>query len=284
MIMLLWRTRGGPMDEYAAHTSLTHVPPTPSVTVVPASQSTTRDSRSAMMQLNHGDAGSHDDADSEVAESVPLCTQNQPAPDHGLEAAAHGAGLVLKHIHMPSQLHSLSLWKPVYTMLHLWRTTMQTVCGGVGKAGGGRIDDVWSGLQPSAQPLCASEEKTFTLIYLGASWCPPCMRFVNQMPELMEERLPRTVTSTVKADMDLAKPIFDFFGVEVIPTFIVLDNATLKSTSPTFAHGGGAGGEEASILAVMRRAELGRIQNSNMLTVSTFIEKHCCPLDLDCDF
>jgi thiol-disulfide isomerase/thioredoxin len=188
-----------------------------------------------------------------------------------------GGPLVVKEATSIDQVHSLTLFRPVYTLENLFRTLVRTVA-------------------PSFAAK-APGDKSRTVLYLGASWCPPCMRFVHEMPQFIRDDLPSSVVCTVKADMDLAKPIYDFFKVEIIPTFVVLDNEVLMrcndnlqqrgikvaEASPT----GGATSQSEylrSLQDAFSKAELARLQNSNRQLVSTFVSQHSQTLSFDEDF
>lgn len=189
--------------------------------------------------------------------------------------SAQGGPLVVKEATGVDQVHSLTLFRPVFTMEHLFRTLVRTVAPSFAARGTG--------------------EKSRTVLYLGASWCPPCMRFVREMPRFIREDLPSSVVCTLKADMDLAKPIYDYFKVEIIPTFVVLDNEVLMKCYETVqrqqssaASSGGGGASQSdyarAIQEAFSKAELGRLQNSNRQLVSTFISKHSQALSFDEDF
>ncbi|GET92554.1 hypothetical protein, conserved [Leishmania tarentolae] len=202
--------------------------------------------------------------------SQPLST---PAELFSDRLSAQGGPLVVKEATGVDQVHSMTLFRPVFTMEHLFRTLVRTVALSFAARGTG--------------------EKSRTLLYLGASWCPPCMRFVHEMPQLMREDLPSSVVCTLKADMDLAKPIYDYFKVEIIPTFVILDNEVLMECYETVqrqqsaaATGGGASQLDyiRTIQEAFSRAERGRLQNSNRHLVSTFISKHSQALSFDEDF
>ncbi|KPI84293.1 hypothetical protein ABL78_6660 [Leptomonas seymouri] len=189
--------------------------------------------------------------------------------------SAQGGPLVVKEATSVDQVHSLTLFRPVYTMENLFRTVVRTVA-------------------PSFAAK-APGDKSRTVLYLGASWCPPCMRFVREMPQFIREDIPSSVVCTVKADMDLAKPIYDYFKVEIIPTFLVLDNEVLMKCYDTLQQRGAAeacstGGATSqtdylrSIQDAFSKAELARLQNSNRQLVSTFVSKHSQTLSFDEDF
>lgn len=204
--------------------------------------------------------------------SQPPCT---PAELFSDRLSAQGGPLVVKEATGVDQVHSLTLFRPVFTMEHLFHTLVRTVAPSFAARGTG--------------------EKSRTVLYLGASWCPPCMRFVREMPQLMREDLPSSVVCTLKADMDLAKPIYDYFKVEIIPTFVLLDNEVLmkcyetvrrQQSSAASCSGGGASQSDyaRAIQEAFSTAELGRLQNSNRQLVSTFISKHSQALRFDEDF
>ncbi|EKF32324.1 hypothetical protein MOQ_003829 [Trypanosoma cruzi marinkellei] len=178
----------------------------------------------------------------------------------------HGRPLVVKQLTSLDQLHSLSLLTPVYTVTHFLRT----VCA--------------KALFPDVPTADASG--TRSLIYFGASWCPPCMRIVHALPTMMKEDFPCNMTCSVKADMDLATPLFEFFGVEIIPTFVIFDNEKLRTAGDWNALRNGSISEEvlSQFYEGLRRSELGRIQNSQRVTVRSFIESHSGMLKFDEDF
>ncbi|KAF5220543.1 hypothetical protein ECC02_006392 [Trypanosoma cruzi] len=178
----------------------------------------------------------------------------------------HGRPLVVKQLTSLDQLHSLSLLTPVYTVTHFLRTVCEKA------------------LFPDDPAAGASG--TRSLIYFGASWCPPCMRIVHALPTMMKEDFPSNLTCSVKADMDLATPLFEFFGVEIIPTFVIFDNESLRTAGDWNALRSCSISEEAlsQIYEGLRRSELGRIQNSQRVTVRTFIESHSGMLKFDEDF
>ncbi|RNE99691.1 uncharacterized protein Tco025E_08952 [Trypanosoma conorhini] len=182
-------------------------------------------------------------------------------------ARHRGWPLVVKELTTLDQLHSASLLTPVYTVTHFLRT----VCA--------------KALFPEG--ATAAVAGTRTLIYFGASWCPPCMRIVNALPAMMKEDFPSNLTCAVKADMDLATPLFEFFGVEIIPTFLILDNDVLRTAGGWEALRGPASTSEEALSQLsegLRRAELGRVQNSQRMLVRMFIESHTCGLKFDDDF
>lgn len=198
----------------------------------------------------------------EYPPAPPQTYSSQPAPSPPVRfcdrMAAQGGPLVVKEVHNVSQVHSLSLWQPVFTIEHLVRTLLTTV----------KAKEAELGASGSA--------RSRSIVYLGASWCPPCMRIVGVMPQMLTEDMPKNVLCFVKADMDLAKPVYDFFKVEVIPTFVVLDNDVLARCAPT--------APVATMMETLEKAELGRLQNSQRPLVSMFFEKHCKSLAFDEDF
>ncbi|KAG5490919.1 hypothetical protein JIQ42_00804 [Leishmania sp. Namibia] len=215
----------------------------------------------------------------EYPPTPPQTYSSQPTPTSAElfrdRLSVQGGPLVVKEATGVDQVHSLTLFRPVFTMEHLFRTLVRAVAPSFAARGAG--------------------DKSRTVLYLGASWCPPCMRFVREMPLLMREDLPPSVVCTLKADMDLAKPIYDYFKVEIIPTFVVLDNEVLmrcqervrrQQSSVTGCSGGGASQSDfaRAIQEAFSKAELGRLQNSNRQLVSTFISKHSQSLRFDEDF
>ncbi|KAL7702423.1 Thioredoxin [Lotmaria passim] len=219
----------------------------------------------------------------EYPPAPPQTYSSQPSPTPAElfcdRMSVRGGPLVVKEATSIDQVHSLTLFRPVYTMENLFRTLVNTVA-------------------PSFSARVPGD-KSRTVLYLGASWCPPCMRFVHEMPQFMREDLPSSVVCTVKADMDLAKPIYDFFKVEIIPTFIVLDNEVLMKCyyslpqpqqRGTIEGGSGSAGTTVpteclrSIQDAFAEAELARLQNSNRQLVSTFVSKHSQTLSFDEDF
>ncbi|KAG5466630.1 hypothetical protein LSCM1_00795 [Leishmania martiniquensis] len=216
----------------------------------------------------------------EYPPNPPQTYSSQPPPTSGElfcdRFAAQGGPLVVKEATGVDQVHSLTLFRPVFTMEHLFRTLVRTTAPSFAARGAGA--------------------KSRTVLYLGASWCPPCMRFVREMPRLMREDLPSSVVCTLKADMDLAKPIYDYFKVEIIPTFVVLDNEVLmqchesvqrQQSSANGCSGGGGASQldfARTIQEAFSKAELGRLQNSDRHLVSTFISKHSESLRFDEDF
>ncbi|ESL09117.1 hypothetical protein TRSC58_03170 [Trypanosoma rangeli SC58] len=196
-------------------------------------------------------------------------TQNKCAEDARLPVAdtrRRGWPLVVKELTALDQLHSLSLLTPVYTVAHFLRT----VCA--------------KALFPDGSTAAASG--TRSLIYFGASWCPPCMRIVGALPAMMKEDFPSNLTCVVKADMDLATPLFEFFGVEIIPTFVIFDNDVLRAAGDLKALRDATISEEAmsQFSEALRRSELGRVQNSQRMLVRIFIESHTGALKFDEDF
>lgn len=271
----------------------------------------------------------------------------------------HGGPLVAKQVHVHDQVHSFSLYSPVYTVAHLYKHILEAA-----------KTAVWKQYKEAAEPLrpfslsaeldtmstAASEGtcvegaaqrffalldrepvKSRTLVYFGASWCPPCMRIVSEMPLLIKENfsIPDDVMSQlsfasaakaatgalspssqggsmaksndsndgkalhvfVKADMDLAKPLFDLFGVNVIPVFLLLDNTKLfelerrllterqeAAAKGRLPHAVSESEEEKVIGDALLRSELGRLQNSHRDMINVFIEKHCTSLRFDEDF
>lgn len=253
--MVVWRAAGAPLDEY---------PPAPPQTYL----------------------------------SQPLPTPTTQFCDR---MAASGGPLVVKEVTDIHQIHSLVLFHPVYTVQHLFRSLIhhvkQSATGSATgmRASGGGSSSSSSGGGSSRSSTCGGGVSGLhftgsrSLLYLGASWCPPCMRFVQEAPQLLQSDLPSTVVCMLKADMDLAKPIYDFLGVEVIPTFVVMDNDVLLRCEAALNAGDDASKTDAAeqlkaMQAALTAAELGRLQNSNRRTVTTFVEKHALRLSFDEDF
>ncbi|KEG05882.1 hypothetical protein DQ04_17611000 [Trypanosoma grayi] len=203
--------------------------------------------------------------------------------EDGLVAAeSYGRPLVVKQLTVVDQLHSLSLFAPVYTIEHFLRTVATTALfpKEASSASSAPADNATNGTT-----ACASGTRSF--IYFGASWCPPCMRIVGVLPAMLKEDFPSNVTCCVKADMDLAMPLYDFFDVKIIPTFIMFDNDVLRQAGNWDALRSGKPLAEATLQQLkegLRRSELGRIQNSQRLIVRSFIEKHSAGLKFDDDF
>ncbi|KPA85897.1 hypothetical protein ABB37_00211 [Leptomonas pyrrhocoris] len=215
----------------------------------------------------------------EYPPAPPQTYSSQPSPTPAElfcdRMSTQGGPLVVKEATSIDQVHSLTLFRPVYTMENLFRTLVRLVA-------------------PSFATK-APGAKSRTVLYCGASWCPPCMRFVHEMPHFIREDLPSSVVCTVKADMDLAKPIYDFFKVQIIPTFLVLDNEVLMRCYDNLqqrgvAEAGSTGVATSqsdylhSIQNAFSKAELARLQNSNRQLVSTFVSKHSQKLSFDEDF
>ncbi|EAN77817.1 Thioredoxin, putative [Trypanosoma equiperdum] len=179
----------------------------------------------------------------------------------------YGKPLVVKELQTVDQLHSLSLLAPVYTVEHLLRKIGETVLFPPG-------NDTPSG--------------THTFIYMGASWCPPCMRVVASLPTMMKEGFPHSFACVVKADMDFAEPLYKFFGVEIIPTFILLNNDVLKGAGDWSAFLKGSGKCMGTCLEQLReglrRSKMGQIQNSKVPLIQSFIDNHTKGLSFDEEF
>jgi DNA/RNA endonuclease YhcR with UshA esterase domain len=82
----------------------------------------------------------------------------------------------------------------------------------------------------------------------------------------------------VKADMDLTQPIFDAFGVSMIPTFVILDNSKLLAALQRNTN---AMSDDDLAKDVLVAARVDSLQNSQQGIVMTFIEKHCATLRFD---
>jgi hypothetical protein len=165
--------------------------------------------------------------------------------------------VAIKEISSNMSVHSLSLLQPVFTVAHM-------------------EDRIKASLAAGNHTTCCSGP-SFTLLYLGASWCPPCINILQALPRLLADgQRPKALHVCLKADMDLAQPVYDLFAVEIIPTFIILDNSKLLGvdgacclTQPAAA----ADGEGQR--ALKEGAVVGRIQNSQEATVEAFLQKHC---------
>lgn len=187
----------------------------------------------------------------------------------------HGGPLVVKELTGTDHIHSISLFTPVYTLEHLLGSAVMEMQG------------TRAALRREEKD-CGSKSRT--LLYMGASWCPPCMRVVHAMPDMVRQDFPRSVHAFVKADMDLAKPIFDFFQVEIIPTFIILDNDVMWETYNQWQSLRSAPSSQTLLSSGhrlqegLRRAEVARLQNSQRTLVSMFVEKNCTSLSFDEDF
>lgn len=118
----------------------------------------------------------------------------------------------------------------------------------------------------------------WTVVYFGASWCPPCMRVLPQLPAL-RDRLDAAGLRVwmVKADRDIAESLHRRFNVVKIPTFHVFRNpASPLSPSPAAAAGHSAeeeGGDESQ----SGTESVGGIQNSNPDVLYEFIANLCRP-------
>nr|CCC93568.1 conserved hypothetical protein [Trypanosoma congolense IL3000] len=171
-----------------------------------------------------------------------------------------GAPLAVKQLTSIDQVYSFARFPPVYTVEHLLRSIGET--------------------STLRFPYDASE-KMFTLLYLGASWCPPCMRILKHLPAMVREDFCNNLMC-VKADMDLAGPIFSFFGVEIIPTFIVLNNDVLRGEEclSEFLRDGVECRQHCMevLHSVLRKSEVSRIQESQVSKVRMFVERAVVPL------
>lgn len=110
---------------------------------------------------------------------------------------------------------------------------------------------------------------SFTIVYYGASWCPPCMRILQHLPEMLPQ-LPKTVSQFLKADKDTCQPLFDLVGVQIIPTFQVIRNTA-------------AGFSSGTVPAGWKPDVVDSLQSSNPVSVSSFIERHCAVLTFSMD-
>lgn len=98
----------------------------------------------------------------------------------------------------------------------------------------------------------------------------------------------KNVHVTIKADFDLAQAIYKCLDVSIIPTFIIFNNRRLVEAWRNLhsALQTTSWNEECEVLCeeLLRKAEIGRLQNSQLSTIITFIEKHCTVLTFDDDF
>lgn len=148
-----------------------------------------------------------------------------------------------------------SLIQPVYTFTHMLRSLHNDAV---------------------AAHAVDSSAASFSIMWMSAAWCPPCLRILSALPPMIPQ-MPKSVKSMVKADMDLTQPIFDAFGVSIIPTFVILDNKKLidgcKSTTSALSDN-----DEDAAKEVLVHAKVDSLQNSQQGIVMTFIEKHCATL------
>ena len=188
-----------------------------------------------------------------------------------------------KPIESNMHIHSQSLLQPVLSIRHLEVRLGRDLASAA-----------------AAVSTMAAPSRSFSLLYFGASWCPPCMNILKALPKLLADKeRPPSIHLCVKADMDLAQPLFDVFAVETIPTFIVLDNAQLceedgrycltelcKETATADADGTPGAAEKKMVRRLKAAAVVGRIQNSQEATIEAFLQKHCGTLSftLDEDF
>lgn len=158
--------------------------------------------------------------------------------------------MLSKHVTSGEVVQASTLVQPVYTLAHLLRV-----------------------LRAASAQAADQNAPSFSVMWMSAAWCPPCQRILAHLPSMIPQ-LPPSVKCVVKADMDLTQPIFDAFGVSIIPTFVVIDNKKLlesgESTS-TFSN-------EDTAKDALVAARVDALQNSQQGAVMTFIEKHCATL------
>lgn len=128
-------------------------------------------------------------------------------------------------------------------------------------------------LQVARDNLASASEaqRSFSLMWMSASWCPPCQRILSCLPGMVP-KFPESITNFFKADMDLTKPIFDAFHVEIIPTFVILDNEKIRREGAALEI------DDKDLAALLVGAKVAELQNSQQATVMTFLEKHCSQL------
>lgn len=115
----------------------------------------------------------------------------------------------------------------------------------------------------------------FTVMWMSAAWCPPCLRILAALPELIPSA-PSSIALWVKADMDLSQPIFDAFGVEIIPTFVILSHKKLLEAASQQTSS--LSDSSANLAERLTAAKVDALQNSQHATVAAFLEKHCAVL------
>ncbi|CUG92912.1 thioredoxin-like protein, putative [Bodo saltans] len=166
-----------------------------------------------------------------------------------------------KHVKSGESVQVTSLVEPVFTFSHMLRAL----------TGFARAAHV-------ADPNAAS----FSIMWMSAAWCPPCLRILHALPAMLPQ-LPPSVKGMVKADMDLTQPIFDAFGVSIIPTFVILDNKKILSAvqDNNNTHNSSNDLEEVAAKDILVAARVDSLQNSQQGIVMTFIEKHCATLSFD---
>ena len=163
--------------------------------------------------------------------------------------------VAVKEVENNLHIHSQSLLQPAFTVEHLEERITAAL----------RVE--------------SGNTASFTLLYFGASWCPPCMNILKALPSLLAVgQRPSSIKTCIKLDMDLAQPVFDLFAVETIPTFIVLDNNKLANPS-----GGLKFAADNGSSALREGAVCGRIQNSQSATVEAFLQKTCGTLSFTLD-
>lgn len=157
--------------------------------------------------------------------------------------------------------------------------------------------------EPVAAALLASGgEDTFSVLWLSAAWCPPCLRALDWMPTMQKE-MPSSIRSLHKADMDLTHhTIFALLKVSIIPTFVIFSHKRLIeallsawASTPLIE-----GHEKKSLVTVwdalavlphhpdmakqaLTAARVESLQNSQFVTVKSFLEKHCEVLSFGMD-
>ena len=127
----------------------------------------------------------------------------------------------------------------------------------------------------------AAANTPFSVVYFGASWCPPCLRILKELPFMLTGLQPShaphhlpsgdahlddastfppagVIGGLLKADYDTSFEVLQAFGVERIPTFLVLDASKVASTS-------------TDRIAEVKMAAVGMLQNSKREEVVAFV-------------
>lgn len=168
--------------------------------------------------------------------------------------------ILSKQVTSPQLVRVTSLVAPVVSLSHMYRTITRAIL----------LERAKHVREQTAGP-------TYSLMWMSAAWCPPCLRILDALPAMIPG-LPQSIVAFFKADMDLTQPIFDAFHVEIIPTFVILDNAKIL---PDGILPSAVSDEEAA--KILLGARVDSLQNSQQATVMTFIEKHCARLSFGLD-
>lgn len=132
-----------------------------------------------------------------------------------------------------------------------------------------------------------SSNEPFSVVYFGASWCPPCLRILKELPYMVTGLAPSAlplptedvpgahlhatdvttfpsadvVGSLLKADYDTSSEVLELFGVERIPTFLVIDGTKLRRGVVA----------QGTLSEGLKLAAVGMLQNSSRDSVAAFI-------------